>query len=491
MIPTQIGTYEIIRLLGTGAFASVWLAHDVTLRADVAIKVLADNWAHDLDVRERFLEEARILWRADSERIVRVHAVDALPDSRPYFVMAFADAGSLEDRIRAGRMANAAIAEVVRIGIDIADGLDVLHRLGVIHRDVKPSNVLFRRRGDCEQLMLADLGLAKSLAHASGYTITTGTPAYMAPEQSVPAGGMDERVDVYALGVVLRQLLEGREDGPEQLSDVVRRACDPDRDGRQPSARALGDELRALLVDDVAAPAGTVSAALSASGSEPGKRPDAPQVGASSPDSAQPDAAGRTTRRRRGRVVAPVAAVVALLGGVAAVVSRGSESSVRRQDTTRTLQVRAPRSWGHVAGGGWQLRDFPGAPASIVAERGFGLSVAPDARYSSDPTVPGIFVGASRELADRSTPDEVLAGVVHATCTRGTLQDQVVDGMVGKRVRWTGCGESGVSFTEAAVEDEGEVLVYIQVKESSAEDRARTSSLLNSVRVRRPLPSGQ
>ncbi|GFJ93851.1 protein kinase [Phytohabitans rumicis] len=89
--PARIGTYRIERLLGAGSFATVWLGFDPSLGARVAIKVLADNWSHDLRVRERFLDEGRLLWRLDHQRVVRVYALDELPDGRPYLVMLWAD----------------------------------------------------------------------------------------------------------------------------------------------------------------------------------------------------------------------------------------------------------------------------------------------------------------------------------------------------------------------------------------------------------------
>ena len=99
-MPDQIGRYRIDATLGSGAFATVYRGTDDVLGAPVAIKVLADNWAHDADVRRRFVDEARILWQLDSDRIVRVHTVDEW-EGRPYFVMEYADRGSLDDRIRA------------------------------------------------------------------------------------------------------------------------------------------------------------------------------------------------------------------------------------------------------------------------------------------------------------------------------------------------------------------------------------------------------
>src|SRR5687767_2117636 len=102
--PAAIASYRIERLLGIGSFATVWLGFDEDLGARVAIKVLAENWSHDLRVRERFLDEARLLWRLDDARVVRVHALGELPDGRPYLVMAWAQGGSLRDRLAAGRL---------------------------------------------------------------------------------------------------------------------------------------------------------------------------------------------------------------------------------------------------------------------------------------------------------------------------------------------------------------------------------------------------
>ena len=137
----HIGPYRIERLLGTGSFATVWLGYDPSLDARVAIKVLADNWSHDLRVRERFRDEGRLLWRLDHERVVRVHALGDLPDGRPYLVMAWADGGSLRDRLAAGPMT---VGSALRLLREIAAGVAVLHREGIVHRDLSPGNVLFR-----------------------------------------------------------------------------------------------------------------------------------------------------------------------------------------------------------------------------------------------------------------------------------------------------------------------------------------------------------
>ncbi|WP_146765333.1 serine/threonine-protein kinase, partial [Micromonospora saelicesensis] len=197
--PLRIGPYAVERLLGVGSFAMVWLGYDRALDAHVAIKVLAENWSHDLRVRERFLDEARLLRRLEHERLIRVHAVGELPDGRPYAVLAWADGGSLRDRLAAGEIP---APTALRLLGEVCAGVAVLHRHGVVHRDLTPGNILFRSAGSGggEQVLIADLGLAKALAAASGLTARAGTPGYMAPEQDDPGAVVDTRTDVYGLG---------------------------------------------------------------------------------------------------------------------------------------------------------------------------------------------------------------------------------------------------------------------------------------------------
>jgi serine/threonine protein kinase len=233
---SHIGHYRLDRVLGSGSFATVWLAHDERLDAAVAVKVLADNWARNPEVRRRFIDEARLLRRIDDDRVIRVHVVDELPDGRPYFVMTWADRGTLWDRIGAARRSGPVpLDEVVATTVGIADCLTVVHAYGVVHRDIKPSNVLFRSlpshqrsAGRDEMIVLADFGLAKSTAGASGFTLVAGTPAYMSPEQAEPAAILDVRADLYSLTAVLYELLTGRAAfAAESLGDVRSRRAPP------------------------------------------------------------------------------------------------------------------------------------------------------------------------------------------------------------------------------------------------------------------------
>jgi serine/threonine protein kinase len=285
----RIGKYLAERALGAGSFATVWLAYDELLETRVAIKVLADNWARNPGVRQRFVEEARILRKIDHDRMVRVHEINELEDGRPYFVMAWADRGTLHERI-VGRAdpTDLPLDEALRLGIEICEALAVVHDFGVVHRDIKPSNILFRSVrsheriaaqragrdiGD-EAVMLGDFGLAKDLAAASGFTLAAGTPAYMAPEQAQPMAVIDRRVDVFAVTAVVYELIAGRPAFASDTLSGVRRSranTRPDKlsshrrdlppaidrlmetglarspDDRYPSVIALGDALTEVL----------------------------------------------------------------------------------------------------------------------------------------------------------------------------------------------------------------------------------------------------
>ncbi len=193
----------------SGAFATVWKGYDPELDTAVAVKVLADNWVLHADVRERFLSEARLLRQIESRRVVRVHDV-GVDDNRPYFVMDYVNGGTLADRVGqagAGR-GRAARGRGGRGSAGAARGRLPPPR----HQAQQPAA---RQTTEPVRVLVADLGSAKRLADASGYTVTTGTPAYMAPEQAGGIGDFDARADVYSLAVVTWELLTGDRPAPE------------------------------------------------------------------------------------------------------------------------------------------------------------------------------------------------------------------------------------------------------------------------------------
>jgi serine/threonine protein kinase len=264
-LPDRLGRLRRVDRLGVGGFSSVWLYRDDELRSDVAVKALADNWAQREDVRERFLEEARILRAADSDHVVRVYDIGEA-EGTPYFVMTYADRGTVADLLAEGR---ADLERVVALVRQAGDGLAVLHAKGVVHRDIKPQNLLLTSDGlGRERLMVADLGVAKALIHASGLTDVVGTPAYMAPEQAL-GGGVDERADVHGLAAVAYQLLTGhvaRNGGVSDLTNAklppapsvfvevspevdaaILRGLEPDREARWPDVGSFVEALAAAV----------------------------------------------------------------------------------------------------------------------------------------------------------------------------------------------------------------------------------------------------
>jgi serine/threonine protein kinase len=256
-----------VERLGVGGFASVWLYRDDELQSDVAVKALADNWAQRLDIRDRFLQEARILRRADSDFVVRVYDVGEA-DGTPYFVMSYADQGTVANLLE--REHALSLDRTVTLVSQAGAGMSVLHAQGSIHRDIKPANLLLRSDGPGVRVMVADLGVAKAMVHASGLTHVVGTPAYMAPEQAT-GGGVDERADVYALAAVTYHLLTGRvahggtipelaqleqppapselADLPPAVDEVVLRGLARDRDERWPDVQSLVEALQATAPD--------------------------------------------------------------------------------------------------------------------------------------------------------------------------------------------------------------------------------------------------
>ncbi len=197
----------------------MWLAHDDVLDRDVAVKVLADNWSRDNEVRRRFLSEARVLLTVDSARIVRGFQLGETEEGQPYLVMAWADRGTLDDRLRQreseGRVFSA--QETVGIAAEIAAALSDVHASGHLHRDIKPTNVLIRSTStprhipglaSDETIVLGDFGLARGL-DLTALTLVAGSPGFVAPEQAAGLSQIDRRADLYSLGRIMLQLLTG------------------------------------------------------------------------------------------------------------------------------------------------------------------------------------------------------------------------------------------------------------------------------------------
>lgn len=202
---SSIGRYQIIRELGRGGMATVYLAHDPVMGREVAVKALPRAFLHDTQFRARFEREVKTIAALDHPNIVPVYD-SGTDDGQPFLVLRYMAGGSLKERLEQGPLA---YAEAVTILQRIAAALDEAHGRGIIHRDLKPANILFDQRGDA---FLSDFGIVKLAQATAAYTGSgvIGTPAYMSPEQVYGDRQIDGRSDIYALGVLLYQMLTGQ-----------------------------------------------------------------------------------------------------------------------------------------------------------------------------------------------------------------------------------------------------------------------------------------
>jgi hypothetical protein len=201
----QLGPYRVVAPLGEGGMAAVYKAYQAGMDRYVAIKILPRYFASDPHFVGRFEQEAKVLARLLHPHILPVHDYGEV-DGYTYIVMPFVESGTLADLLGGAPLP---LAQIRRIVAQVGDALDYAHSQGVIHRDVKPSNILVDRRGNC---LLTDFGIAKMVEGSIHFTRTggiVGTPAYMSPEQ-ITGEELDGRSDVYSLGIVLYEMATGR-----------------------------------------------------------------------------------------------------------------------------------------------------------------------------------------------------------------------------------------------------------------------------------------
>jgi eukaryotic-like serine/threonine-protein kinase len=274
----RLSNYRLDRLLGSGGMGAVYLARDLTLHRDVAIKFISPQLAGDETARRRLLREARAAAALDHPNICGVHEIIVTADGRACIVMQYVEGESLAEALRRGPLEP---RQALGMAADLASALAAAHQRGIIHRDVKPQNVMLTPSG---RVKLLDFGIARiepSLPDAvtessiTGTGTVAGTPAYMSPEQ-VRQQPLDARSDLYSLGAVLYEALTGRRaangatmgeicaqilnDHPPppsllrsgvsaQHDELLRRLMAKHPEDRFSSAEALAGALRVLLPD--------------------------------------------------------------------------------------------------------------------------------------------------------------------------------------------------------------------------------------------------
>ncbi|TES90808.1 MAG: hypothetical protein E3J88_03590 [Anaerolineales bacterium] len=268
----NIEHFEIKSEIGRGGMATVYLAHDPRFDRDVAIKLLPREFLHDPQFKIRFEREAKTIAKLEHPAIVPVYDYGEI-DGQPYLVMRYMQGGSLENRLEKGPLS---VDEILKIIERIASALSEAHAQRVIHRDLKPGNILFDTRGDA---YLSDFGIAKlqeASARITGSAII-GTPAYMSPEQVHGEEEIDGRSDVYALGIILYEMLTGqkpfkaetpakllmchlldpvprildeKDDLPPGIDGVTSRALAKEPDDRYSIATDLSEALRSVITGE-------------------------------------------------------------------------------------------------------------------------------------------------------------------------------------------------------------------------------------------------
>jgi eukaryotic-like serine/threonine-protein kinase len=330
----QIGDrYELSERLGHGGMATVYRAHDRKLDREVAIKVLADNFAGDDELRKRFSREARLAAKLDHPNVVQVFDVGE-EDGRPFIVMEYVEGGTVGDRLERRRR-SLATNEALQLLNQLCDGLGHAHAKKLVHRDIKPQNLLLRESDGC--LKITDFGIARAGEETTRLTHpgkVIGTDRYMAPEQ-LADGKITPAVDVYACGVVADEILPDAR--PPELREIVERCMRFEPDDRFTDARALGEALQE--VEGNGAP---VTVRRIKSGGARTKL--LPPTGGRT--ASWPAPRSRVPGLRKGARILAVLAIlaVAAVATTAAILSLSSGGSDQPSTTTRAKQPTFPTS---------------------------------------------------------------------------------------------------------------------------------------------------
>lgn len=310
-IPVLAG-YRCERLLGRGGMGEVWLAQHLTLQRSVALKVVRSELGKDPAFAERFLREARVAAALTHPGVVSVHDAGQVA-GHLYLAMDYMPGGDLHQRMITRSLT---VDQAIDLIIRVADGLQAIHDAGLVHRDLKPDNILLDAKGHPR---IADLGLARTQVGDDRMTATgmaMGTPSYMSPEQANGSPDLDGRSDIYSLAATLFALLAGRPpfSGPTPYVTVSQVLNDP-----APDLHAINPHVSVAV-------AAVVAQALA---KQPGKRPATARAFATALEQARSGGAALPApRQRRGLwLIVGVLSTVVIIGVLIAVMTEGDKAS--------------------------------------------------------------------------------------------------------------------------------------------------------------------
>lgn len=368
---TLKGRFHVLSQLGEGGMGTVYLAEQLSIGRKVALKVLQADCARDTEFVRRFRDEARAAASVKHRNVTIIHDYDQAEDGSLFIAMEYLEGQSLAEVIRQeGAMG---VARVVRLGVQIAEGLEAAHRAGVIHRDVKPQNIMLLRPGD--EVKLLDFGIARlQEPDTPGLTragIRLGTPEYMAPEQ-IEGGVITERTDIYAFGIVLYQMLTGagpftapttqallmkqlyeapaplrgiRAETPSALEQLVMQALEKKPERRQRDMGEVAEGLR--LVEDILTDK-PFPRTLVTGGETLAVRPETVQIAHETPERPQVAAGphisgiGRWVAGHRMAVAALGMLLLVLVGSVVWVISSFGPEALRKSGMAQKPLAVAP-----------------------------------------------------------------------------------------------------------------------------------------------------
>ncbi len=252
LVGTTVAHYDVVARLGGGGMGVVYAARDTKLGRRVALKFLPPQWSHDESAKQRFMREAQAASATDHPNICTIHDIASADDGQLFIVMAHYDGETLKSRLERGRLT---VDDAVEIAAQVAEGLAKAHSQGVVHRDIKPGNLMLTEHG----VKILDFGLAKFADARLKLTLegsTIGTIAYMSPEQA-RGEEADARSDVWAVGVVLYEMLTGevpfKGGYPEAISHAIKNDPPPPIRAKVPEVSETLEQLvfRALHKDPV------------------------------------------------------------------------------------------------------------------------------------------------------------------------------------------------------------------------------------------------